>query len=116
CSPSSRTPWSAGRPRRGRVLTDDALLSMPPQPEEWQGHDAIAEFLADRFATHVGRRVRLIPTRANGQPAFGHYIADAHTPVGGSSACSCSRSTAIGSPPARGRSGQPDAARWPDAT
>jgi RNA polymerase sigma-70 factor (TIGR02960 family) len=64
------------------LLTDDALLTMPPQPLEYQGHDAIAAFLADRFATHHGRRVRLIPTRANSQPAFGHYIDDAHAPVG----------------------------------
>jgi RNA polymerase sigma-70 factor (TIGR02960 family) len=63
------------------MLTDDALLTMPPQPAEYIGHEAIREFLADRFATHAGRRVRLVPTRANGQPAFGHYIEDAHTPI-----------------------------------
>jgi RNA polymerase sigma-70 factor (TIGR02960 family) len=69
----------------GRVvelLTDDALLTMPPQPLEYQGHDAIAAFLNDRFATHAGRRVRLVATRANAQPAFGHYIDDAQAPVG----------------------------------
>lgn len=65
-----------------RMLTDDALLSMPPQPLEYEGHEAIRVFLSDRFATHAGRRVRLIPTRANGQPAFGHYIEDAHAPIG----------------------------------
>ena len=64
------------------LLTDDALLTMPPQPLEYQGHQAIAEFLADRFATHVGRRVWMVPTRANSQPAFGHYIEDAHAPIG----------------------------------
>lgn len=64
------------------LLTDDALLTMPPQPLEYQGHDAIAAFLDDRFATHRGRRVRLVPTRANSQPAFGHYIDDAQAPVG----------------------------------
>ena len=64
------------------LLSDDALLTMPPQPLEYQGHAAIAEFLAGRFATHAGRRVCLVPTRANGQPAFGHYIEDAHTPIG----------------------------------
>jgi RNA polymerase sigma-70 factor (ECF subfamily) len=65
-----------------RLLTDDALLTMPPQPLEYQGHHAIGAFLEDRFGTHTGRRVRLVPTRANGQPAFGHYIDDAHTPIG----------------------------------
>ena len=64
------------------LLTDDALLTMPPQPVEYQGHRAIGEFLADRFATHAGRRVWLVPTRANCQPAFGHYIEDAHAPIG----------------------------------
>jgi RNA polymerase sigma-70 factor (ECF subfamily) len=64
------------------MMTDDALLTMPPQPLEYQGHDAIAAFLSDRFATHAGRRARLVATRANGQPAFGHYIDDATCPVG----------------------------------
>jgi RNA polymerase sigma-70 factor (TIGR02960 family) len=64
------------------LLTDDALLTMPPQPLEYQGHRAIADFLTDRFATHAGRRVWLVPTRANAQPAFGHYIEDAHAPIG----------------------------------
>jgi RNA polymerase sigma-70 factor, ECF subfamily len=64
------------------LLTDDALLTMPPQPLEYQGHEAIAAFLGDRFATHAGRRVWLVPTRANAQPAFGHYIEDAHAPIG----------------------------------
>jgi RNA polymerase sigma-70 factor (TIGR02960 family) len=64
------------------LLTDDALLTMPPQPLEYQGHEAIARFLSDRFATHPGRHVWLVPTRANSQPAFGHYIEDAHSPIG----------------------------------
>src|SRR6476661_1627125 len=37
------------------LLTDDALLTMPPQPLEYQGHEAIGAFLADRFASHDGR-------------------------------------------------------------
>jgi RNA polymerase sigma-70 factor (ECF subfamily) len=65
-----------------KLLTDDALLTMPPQPMEYQGQEAIAAFLDDRFATHRERRVRLVPTRANSQPAFGHYIDDAHAPIG----------------------------------
>ena len=63
------------------LLTDDALLTMPPQPLEYQGREAIAEFLEGRFAGHTGRRARLVPTRANGQPAFAHYIQDAHAPI-----------------------------------
>jgi RNA polymerase sigma-70 factor (ECF subfamily) len=64
------------------LLTDDALLTMPPQPLEYQGQEAIAAFLVDRFATHEHRRVRLVATRANDQPAYGHYIDDPHAPVG----------------------------------
>ncbi|MDQ6807265.1 MAG: sigma-70 family RNA polymerase sigma factor [Actinomycetota bacterium] len=63
------------------LLTDDAVLTMPPEPGEYVGSAAIAAFLANRFATHAGRRVRLIPTRANAQPAFGHYIEDAQSPI-----------------------------------
>jgi RNA polymerase sigma-70 factor (ECF subfamily) len=63
------------------LLTDDALLTMPPQPLEYEGPEAIAAFLSDRFASHEGRRVRLVWTRANGQPAFGHYIEDANAPI-----------------------------------
>ena len=63
------------------LLTDDALLTMPPDPLEYQGHETIAAFLRDRFGAHAGRRVRLVPTRANGQPAFGHYIDDPQAPI-----------------------------------
>lgn len=55
------------------LLTDDAWLSMPPLPHEYQGAEAIGEFLRDRdFARGV--RFVLVPTRANGQPAFGCYV------------------------------------------
>jgi RNA polymerase sigma-70 factor (TIGR02960 family) len=57
------------------LLTDDAWLTMPPQPYEYQGHAAIAGFLRDRAALR-GRPLRLVPTRANGQPAFGCYLPD----------------------------------------
>jgi len=54
---------------------------MPPEPVEYQGREAIAAFLRDRFATVADRTSRLVPTRANGQPAFGYYVGDAHTPI-----------------------------------
>jgi RNA polymerase sigma-70 factor (TIGR02960 family) len=57
------------------LLTDDAWLTMPPYPFEYQGHAAIAAFLRDR-ATIRGAPLRLVPTRANGQPAFGCYLPD----------------------------------------
>jgi RNA polymerase sigma-70 factor (TIGR02960 family) len=62
------------------LLTDDAWLTMPPQPLEYQGHGAIATFLHDRAARR-GRPLRLASTRANGQPAFGCYLADAQTAI-----------------------------------
>ena len=58
------------------LLTDDALLTMPPQPLEYQGHDAISAFLLQR-ADLRGVPLRVVPTRANTQPAFGCYLPDA---------------------------------------
>jgi RNA polymerase sigma-70 factor (ECF subfamily) len=58
------------------LLTDDAWLSMPPAPHQYHGKDAIAAFLQTSFAWRGGRRVRFLPARANGQPAFGGYSAD----------------------------------------
>jgi RNA polymerase sigma-70 factor (ECF subfamily) len=55
------------------LLTDDAWLTMPPEPYEYQGGAAIAQFLRDRGARRGGP-LRLVPTRANGQPAFGCYF------------------------------------------
>ena len=58
------------------LLTDDAWLTMPPAPLEYQGPDAIGRFLSTVPARGDLRRFRLIPTRANGQPAFGLYLRD----------------------------------------
>ena len=60
------------------LLTDDAWFTMPPVTLEYQGRAAIGDFLAASAAWRGGRTWRLVPTRANGQPAFGCYIADAH--------------------------------------
>jgi RNA polymerase sigma-70 factor (ECF subfamily) len=54
------------------LLTDDAFTSMPPMPFEYEGRDAVARFFASIF--NSGRRFSLVPTRANGQPAFGAYV------------------------------------------
>ena len=62
------------------LLTDDAWLTMPPEPYEYQGGEAIARFLEDRAARR-GANYRLVPTRANGQPAFGCYLPDLHAPI-----------------------------------
>jgi RNA polymerase sigma-70 factor (TIGR02960 family) len=62
------------------LLTDDALLTMPPEPLEYQGHAAIAEFYLSRTWWGV-QAARLVPTRANGQPAFGYYLPDPQAPI-----------------------------------
>jgi hypothetical protein len=62
------------------LLADDAWLTMPPQPYEYQGHAAIARFLDDR-ARRRGADLVLVPTRANGQPAFGCYLPDTQAGV-----------------------------------
>ncbi len=56
------------------LLTDDVFMSMPPMPFEYEGRDAVARFSASLFG--AGRRSDLVPTRANGQPAFGAYRRD----------------------------------------
>ena len=55
------------------MLTDDAFMSMPPMPLEYLGRDVVANFCAATLFA-AGRRFDLVPTRANGQPAFGAYF------------------------------------------
>jgi RNA polymerase sigma-70 factor (ECF subfamily) len=63
------------------LLTDDAWLRMPPLPFEYQGPEVIGHFLyAVSFRRGI-QRSRLIPTRANGQPAFGRYLRDPHARI-----------------------------------
>ena len=45
------------------LLTDDALLTMSPQPPEYQGHDAIAALV--RTGRSCAARRSFAPTRAN---------------------------------------------------
>ena len=58
------------------LLTDDVFMSMPPIPFEYQGRDVVGRFCAAIF--RAGRRFDLVPTRANGQPAFGAYLRTAN--------------------------------------
>jgi RNA polymerase sigma-70 factor (TIGR02960 family) len=60
------------------MLTEDAWLTMPPLPLEYQGRELAARFLT-ATAFRPGWTARLMPTRANGQPAFGFYARDPHT-------------------------------------
>jgi RNA polymerase sigma-70 factor (TIGR02960 family) len=54
------------------LLTDDVFIAMPPEPFGYDGRDLVARYWARQFGT--GRRFDLVPTRANGQPAFGAYL------------------------------------------
>jgi RNA polymerase sigma-70 factor (TIGR02960 family) len=54
------------------LLTDDVFMSMPPMPLEYQGPELVGRFMSLLFG--AGRMYRLVPTRANGQPAFGSYV------------------------------------------
>src|SRR6266571_4948383 len=54
------------------LLTDDVFIAMPPEPFGYEGRDAVARYCARQFG--AGRRFDLVPTRANGQPAFGAYL------------------------------------------
>ena len=63
------------------LLTDEAILTMPPEPGECHGKEEISAYLHALFSRTIDRPTRLVPTRANGQPAFGRYIGDSHTPI-----------------------------------
>jgi RNA polymerase sigma-70 factor (TIGR02960 family) len=63
------------------LLTEDAWLTMPPSPLEYQGRPVIASFLRENTTWRRGQRYRLVPTRANTQPAFATYRTDPHAPI-----------------------------------
>jgi RNA polymerase sigma-70 factor (TIGR02960 family) len=63
------------------LLAEDAWFTMPPEPHEYQGHEAIRRFYANAFARREAPH-RLVATRANFQPAFAQYVKDPHTEVG----------------------------------
>jgi RNA polymerase sigma-70 factor (TIGR02960 family) len=62
------------------LLTDDAWLTMPPERWEYQGPTAIGVFLRDREMRRRAR-LRLVPTRANSQPAFACYLPGPQTDI-----------------------------------
>jgi RNA polymerase sigma-70 factor (ECF subfamily) len=72
------TAWQASDvPALLSLLREDALLTMPPFPAAYRGHDAIGQFL--RTVPAGGRldQITLIPARANLQPAVAAYVRDA---------------------------------------
>jgi RNA polymerase sigma-70 factor (ECF subfamily) len=60
------------------LMAEDVWLRMPPVPLEYQGRELAGQFFT-AVAFRGGRRYRLVPTRANRQPAFGVYLRDALT-------------------------------------
>jgi RNA polymerase sigma-70 factor (ECF subfamily) len=61
------------------LLTEDVWLTMPPAPFEYQGREVAGQALSLLFGR--GLRYRLVPTRANGQPAFGIYVHDPRSAI-----------------------------------
>jgi RNA polymerase sigma-70 factor (TIGR02960 family) len=61
------------------LLTDDAWVTMPPEPYEYQGPAKIGSFLRDRMIRRGAPR--LVPTRANSQPAFAAYFRTPETEI-----------------------------------
>jgi RNA polymerase sigma-70 factor, ECF subfamily len=57
------------------LLTDDAVLEMPPVPLWYAGRSDYGRFIARVFAMR-GTRWRMVPAAANGQPALAAYCAD----------------------------------------
>ena len=54
------------------MLAADGAFTMPPVPTWYRGREAVAAFLTGHVLASENRW-RLVPARANGQPAFGNY-------------------------------------------
>jgi RNA polymerase sigma-70 factor (TIGR02960 family) len=61
------------------LLTDDARVTMPPEPFEFVGPQAIGEFFGS--LGFWGEDLKMVPTRANNQPAFAYYRPDPHAGI-----------------------------------
>jgi RNA polymerase sigma-70 factor, ECF subfamily len=55
------------------LLREDAVLEMPPLPGWFRGRDAVVTFLGTHVLDRPGKFM-MVPTAANGQPAFGAYL------------------------------------------
>jgi RNA polymerase sigma-70 factor, ECF subfamily len=55
------------------LLREDVRLAMPPHPTWYEGRAAVGRFFADVGFRPGSGPHRLVPTRANRQPAFGVY-------------------------------------------
>ncbi|WP_377273003.1 RNA polymerase subunit sigma-70 [Peterkaempfera sp. SMS 1(5)a] len=55
-----------------RLLTEDAVWQMPPNPAWFADRDSVVRLLTARL--RGGKRIRLVPVEANGQPGFAMYL------------------------------------------
>jgi RNA polymerase sigma-70 factor, ECF subfamily len=62
------------------LLKEDAVLSMPPWREWYQGREAIRAFFTWAWGSVGPGPFRLVPTAANRQPAFALYVRDRDEP------------------------------------
>ena len=62
------------------LMTDDVWVRMPPLPFEYRGVEDVRRFFIT-VRPHRTGIVRLVPTRANGQPAWAEYVRDPVTGV-----------------------------------
>jgi Sigma-70, region 4 len=62
----------------GELLADDVALACTRRWAVYRGRHRVAAILCARM---TDERLRLLPTRANGQPAFGCYLADPRYPT-----------------------------------
>lgn len=62
------------------LLAEDVRVSMPPAMLEYRGIEVARQFFATA-TLRPDRSSRVVPIRANGQPALGMYLADRNTGV-----------------------------------
>jgi RNA polymerase sigma-70 factor (ECF subfamily) len=56
------------------LLAEDVVLEMPPQSLRYLGREQVARFFGAVPADGRLDRIRLVATRANGQPALAAYV------------------------------------------
>ncbi|MGP8010585.1 MAG: nuclear transport factor 2 family protein, partial [Acidimicrobiales bacterium] len=57
------------------LLTEDISVTMPPIPGECEGREEAGRYIRMTLF-RPGRSTRIVPTRANGQPALASYVRD----------------------------------------
>ena len=62
-----------------KIFTTDAVWEMPPFTGWYSGPEAIARLVGTQCPAEGPGDMRLVPTRANGQDAFGLYMRDGDT-------------------------------------